>query len=237
LNATGDTADMLAIALALTLTSATPARAIIWGGGTSPEAQAAELNAWQQVAAAAKDLLVLPAGYPKLVRSEAVPGLKPGFHLVLLGLCAEADAQTPFFVLKGVRESVYSRAVTVEALACPALRPEWKPDELEPVKAAAGALKALRVTKSDAEWRFFVGLVDAKGELLDFASETSVGCVIESSLDDERADATAVTAKTTCVVPACTTPDETRQWLSWSVSGKRIVRRVTKREFSKGECD
>jgi hypothetical protein len=49
----------------------------------------------------------LAAGFPKLVESASLPGLKPGFFVVVLGQCDSLEA---FDVIKAIYPAAYSRA-------------------------------------------------------------------------------------------------------------------------------
>ncbi|MBL8953567.1 MAG: ankyrin repeat domain-containing protein, partial [Myxococcaceae bacterium] len=95
--------------------------ALIWGGGTTP----ADGEKWLALFKAEQNnyarLVEFPAGYPKVVKSDDVPGMKPGFHVVLLGTCAGDEARHTLALFKGVAERVYARRVQVEAAqaACP----------------------------------------------------------------------------------------------------------------------
>ncbi len=93
--------------------------AIIWGGGTTAADGEKWLKRWNDEAASTSKLLTLASGYPQVVKSDDVPGLKPGFVVVLLGTCQGADARYTVGLLKGVAERVYARRIKATETACP----------------------------------------------------------------------------------------------------------------------
>ena len=114
----------MVVFLACFALAAPTSRAIVWGGGPTPEAGETWMTRWQQEAPDYADLIALPEGWPKLVQSDSVPGMKPGFHVVVLGICPAGDERAPLELLKALHPSVYAREVTDPAPpgACPALR-------------------------------------------------------------------------------------------------------------------
>lgn len=69
--------------------------------------------------------LHLSPGYPKLVRSDGVEGLKPGFVLVVLGACADVTAAQSghnnglaALIGRGLK-GAYAKPVAMQAAACP----------------------------------------------------------------------------------------------------------------------
>ncbi|MEQ1506499.1 MAG: hypothetical protein ABMB14_30000 [Myxococcota bacterium] len=107
--------------------AAAPAVALVWGGGArgGPDGRL-----WLQryVAERAEiEALVVPApGYPRLVDSATLPGMKPGFDVVVLGLCATAEGTGVRDVLRTFYDGVYVRdlANDVDPGACPIVRHE-----------------------------------------------------------------------------------------------------------------
>ena len=126
-NAEGKTAVVLAeearsmetLALLAPDAAAPGVDAIIWGGGTTQADGEKWLELWNNEAASTSRLLTLAPGYPQVVKSDDVPGLKPGFVVVLLGTCQGADARYTVGLLKGVAERVYARRIKATTTACP----------------------------------------------------------------------------------------------------------------------
>jgi hypothetical protein len=181
---------LVVVSLAAAPALAEPARALIWSGRATAEAGAAALA---EVPPKLGALLALGAGFPKVVESRSIAGLKPGFFIVLLGLCGPTEAELPLLVAKSVDRRVYARPVEVarEALACPALAGKWKVAD-----RALGKVSHVRLVNDDegariqrrgdadlAPWRLMVWLRDDAGELLDLDVVT----------DDDYADEPALT--------------------------------------------
>lgn len=129
---------LLALTLALALASPPaaptpkartpkPLGVIIWAGGATRSAGEAAL------ADAQKNLpaeIELAPGYPKLVQSKDVPGLKPGFHVAVLGVCKASKGNAVVSRLRETKDGVYQRRVATHpslAIACPKI-PKRAPD-------------------------------------------------------------------------------------------------------------
>lgn len=111
-------------ALTLAAFANPPSRAIVWGGGPTPEDGAAWMARWRQESPDYADLLTLAPGWPQLVESRTVPGLKPGFHVVLLGICPAGDEGPALSLLKAIHPGAYARDVAADPPpdACPSPR-------------------------------------------------------------------------------------------------------------------
>ncbi|NPD28880.1 hypothetical protein D7Y27_34065 [Corallococcus sp. AB004] len=106
-----------------------PAQLLIWGGGKDTAEAEASLGRWQERAKKNEwdGTLKVAEGYPRIVQSDTVPGLKPGFVVVVLGACEPTAAPKVMETLKAFEPAVYVRDVTwAEPLACPQLGPEWR---------------------------------------------------------------------------------------------------------------
>ena len=68
---------------------------------------------------------------PVLVESARVPGLKPGFQVVIVGRCQEGELAAALPLVKAFEPGAYARAVgpdlppEVSALSCPATTERW----------------------------------------------------------------------------------------------------------------
>jgi hypothetical protein len=104
--------------------------ALIWGGGKDAAATKASLERWESEKKLLGDVLVFAPGFPKVVSSDTVPGLKPGFEVVLLGVCGRDEARPARSYLKALYPFTYERLVREQALACPT----WKmlPEQEDP---------------------------------------------------------------------------------------------------------
>lgn len=118
-----DEARALELIALLGADSASPGdgvEALVWGGGTTESDAQKWLGLWTAEAPKYSSLITLAPGFPKVVKSDDVPGMKPGFVVVVLGYCKGTDARLPLGVLKGVAERVYARRVSIESEgACP----------------------------------------------------------------------------------------------------------------------
>ncbi|MCE9668392.1 hypothetical protein LY474_11265 [Myxococcus stipitatus] len=101
--------------------------ALIWKGAKVQAEAEAQRSAWAGIGELLeKTKLELPQGYPKLVRSDTLAGLKPGFWVWLVGVCDPEGAATALEHLKVLAPDAYSREVAVEAVdrACPSAEGE-----------------------------------------------------------------------------------------------------------------
>jgi hypothetical protein len=79
---------LLTVMTAVLAAEPAPTARVFIAAGAKTQAQAQALLTKLKLPAA----LVLPAGYPKLLASKALPGLNPGFVLVVLGACPDSTA-------------------------------------------------------------------------------------------------------------------------------------------------
>ncbi|AGC41766.1 hypothetical protein MYSTI_00414 [Myxococcus stipitatus DSM 14675] len=96
--------------------------ALIWKGAKTQADAEAHRAAWGNIETLLeKTKWELPEGHPKLVRSDTLAGLKPGFWVWLVGVCDTEGAATALAHLKVFAPDAYARDVEVEAMdqACP----------------------------------------------------------------------------------------------------------------------
>lgn len=208
-------------------------RALIWGGGATPDAAATALKDFRENKAAS-DLFEFTAGYPKVVESASVAGLKPGFHVVLLGVCGADESQLALAVFKALQPQVYARPVQITERNCPKLKGEWKPET-----KTNGSLSAIGLKGPSGEWMVLVSLLDAAGEIIDFKAVQSSDeqCVRGAELGGWDADEKSVSVDYTCMSAGCTTPDEQDISVTITLSKKRLALKSKLGKFRKGECD
>lgn len=219
------------VVLMASLAGAEPVRALIWGGGATPEAAAEARKALD--ASALGSMLTFAPGYPKVLESKDLKGLKAGFHIVLLGVCgAKEDSWLPLSVAKSVEPKVYVRGAELDgATACPTLKAPWRAASFTTVDTLhVGALTDGTVL------RFVALLSDEKWEAVDFVSDEEE-CSKFCEGVTARADATGGGVTWSNVTPACTTPDE--QPMEWRVSlkKKRLAAKLVEGKLRKGQCD
>lgn len=95
---------------------------LVFSGGTTRADGESALASWKRLAPLVDPHVRLAVGFPKVVESASLPGLKPGFFVVVLGQCASLEA---FDVIKAIYPAAYSRPVTgAPTLSCPTLASE-----------------------------------------------------------------------------------------------------------------
>jgi len=97
------------------------AEVLIWGGGESQADADKALERWNEVEATSG---ILPApNYPSIIKSEGMRGLKPGFYIVVIGICDHAASAARLERLRAFEKGAYARTVTIDVqgeLPCPA---------------------------------------------------------------------------------------------------------------------
>ncbi len=119
-------------------------RAIVLTGAKLPARVGGQLAA---VRAKLRGFVPAP-GFPKVVESKSVPGLKPGFEVIVLGVCSDsgADRHLADFLEARAREAVpgaYGRAVEASVgPSCPRMVVPKPEDDAEGMKLWAAAEKS-----------------------------------------------------------------------------------------------
>lgn len=110
------------LALVSAMASAQAPQHLVFSGGTTRADGDAALASWKRLAPLIDPHVRLAAGFPKVVESASLPGLKPGFFIAVLGQCDSLEA---FDVIKTIYPAAYTRPVTGTAtLACPTVTSE-----------------------------------------------------------------------------------------------------------------
>lgn len=223
------------LALTLLLSTASYAqvstRALIWGGGATPELAAASLKNFTETTEA-KELFEFVAGYPKIVESASVAGLKPGFHVVLLGVCGADESPLALAVFKSLQPQVYARPVQITERNCPKLKKEWKAETKGTAPFSVTGLMG-----PYGKWKILVALSDANGEIIDFKAVVDSECMRGADLRSWDVDATSATVNYTCMQAGCTAPDEQDMSVTVSVVKKRLKTKSEAGDYRKGACD
>ena len=104
---------MLTLLLTVTLAAA-PATLLVWGGGKTPEDAEKAMADYQAKVGSKKwvTLVKLADGFPKILQSDKVQGMNPGFHVVVLGACSASDTQSALDMFKVAEPAVYAKPVT-----------------------------------------------------------------------------------------------------------------------------
>lgn len=128
------------LALALQLTMAAKAHLVFSGGAQKADAERA-LASWQRLSPMWSPLIELRAGFPRVAESASVPGLKPGFFVLLLGVCDEGSDALD--TIKALYPGAYERpAPDGTPTACPTVRTDAD-QKVSPVKVQAGSKTAV----------------------------------------------------------------------------------------------
>jgi hypothetical protein len=146
---------MNSLALALlssSILAAEPAHVIIFAGGVTEADGAAALASFKKLENTLAQAVKLPAGEPKVVDSATLPGLKPGFRVVTLGVC-----KTPgpvLAALKAIYPGTYSKPLTnAEPERCPTVTEVAAAAIDPPVKAGGLVINAFTLTERGADER------------------------------------------------------------------------------------
>ena len=236
---------------ASTVWAAPDATAVIWGGGATREAADEAKSAWEE-SASRWDFVALAPGFPQVVKSDTLEGLKPGFFVVLLGVCIGTPDKA-VDVLDALEPAIYTRTVKwSKSNACPATATPKEYDdatyELSPVEhlTVNGAeLTAFLVTSHQpqgSEWETLGWSVFAflrKGKTLDtlvlknadsdFAKVTSL-----------MVDGATITFEEKYASPSCVMGSEfvehERKWRLSVKAGKLHAPTPRSKELSSGPC-
>ncbi|MDP1827063.1 MAG: hypothetical protein Q8L48_27565 [Archangium sp.] len=201
----------------LTILLAAPAeaaelQALILTGATTEAAAKPLLEAAQKRAATFSTLLVLPPGFPRLVQSDTLVGLKPGFWIVLAGFCKTDDMLTG---LKALDAGAYAKTVTAdEAAACPAFATGWSAATEEVKVAQKRTLRGVLFDPDDREdeWKFFATLREKNGAVISelaLRQGADSPCLYGGRNELTAKGATLVLKSTDCLKPrGCPNPGE-----------------------------
>jgi hypothetical protein len=166
---------LLAIGVS-SLAHAAQREVLIWGGGKTPREAAALQAKLTAPPGQLPSRMKLAPGFPTTLESRTLSGLKPGFHIVLLGFCSKAEVGPVLAELKSLNPGAYARTVTVPEgpyeSACPRLEPWPKPEAPEVIGALRkGAkvkpkqqVKVVGLSKVDEATGRFAALVELSGE-------------------------------------------------------------------------
>lgn len=150
------------------------ARVLIWGGGRTPEEGRKALERFEAERDGLEAILTFGEGYPRVIASDTLPGLNPGFHVVILGACKPEEAEEVLETLQSFKQGVYTRAVklVLESASCPnhvnglvgngTARLKDKPFEL-----TAAAFLSVDPAAFSVPWLVRLYLRDEQGNLID----------------------------------------------------------------------
>jgi len=174
--------------------------AMVWGGGATradAEASLASFEARRKTWAGA---LALSKGFPQIVESSAVAGMKPGFVVVLLGYCSDAEAPATLELLKDFDTSIYARPVQGGAASCPKLGADFSRTATRVVKTKEGELRGLFLNGTGG-LHLFLQLHSRAGVLLESAAFTPAQLQGEGGLCSASVAAEGLVVALECDVP------------------------------------
>ena len=165
--------ETLPTAHVIILTGANDAAA----GKARQDAAVARMVTW-------KDVLTVGKSAPLLKASAEIPGLKPGFHVVLLGVCGAPDLSAGLALAKAMDPGAYSRELAqpvptdVAALSCPTAAPDVVLGEVLTTRDKTRTLRLARFddakdpTSPSRRWRAVVTLLAGDGTVLEETLQT-----------------------------------------------------------------
>lgn len=139
---------------------------LILTGATTEAAGTPLMEAAKKRVEAASAVLKLAPGFPRLIQSDRIKGLKPGFWIVVAGFCR---SDQPLVSLKALDAGAYAKPVQVEdPESCPTNVEGWSATTHEAKDAERRLLRGTLFQSSGQveEWRLFVSLRDKSGVLL-----------------------------------------------------------------------
>jgi hypothetical protein len=221
----------LALSLALSQTEPVPATMLIWGGGkTKADADAS----MEQYKAASKDwgFFKFEPGWPKILESAKVPGLKPGFFIVALGACFPPEAEPLLAALKVLEPAIYSKPVTIETpLPCPQGAMAWSWGVPARFKSKDLELLAVAFAYGDENITIAARVTQKSGSKLTLLLEDCAG----GSFSATR---TGLTLDTACVTGRCTSNGHSSSTIDLGVKdGVPVSSRKDGKVIDKPYCD
>lgn len=183
--------------------AAEPMTAMVWGGGVTRADAEASLAGFEARQKMWDGALALSAGYPQIVESKAIAGMKPGFVVVLLGYCAEADSASAIELLKQFDTSVYSRPVESGAASCPKLSPGFTRVAARSVKTKEGELLGIFLERTGIprSLRLLLQLRARTGALIDSAAVSIDQLRADHESCDLEIAASGITLTFDCPIP------------------------------------
>ncbi len=133
--------------------NAAPLHLLVLSGGTTEADAKKALGSFQRLQPVLEKGVTLAAGYPRVLESKTVPGLKPGFWIVALGACR--DAKPALEAVKAAYPGAYARQLQdgAAAEACPALSRSAPAPLAEPLAVPGGAVSAAGVVEPEEDER------------------------------------------------------------------------------------
>ncbi|MGZ6480208.1 MAG: hypothetical protein ACXWQE_12945 [Bdellovibrionales bacterium] len=146
--------------------------AIIWSSDQTKTPAQKSLENWHVEASAVQELVSTAEGYPKIISTDRLPGLKPGLFVVLLGACEKAAVKNVVGAFQMLRKDVYIKKTSgLPDNACPKLT-SGRVDE--PVYASIWSGERLSATVVGFHAMVYVILKNRDGKVIDHQSYKKV---------------------------------------------------------------
>ncbi|MFZ5443377.1 MAG: ankyrin repeat domain-containing protein [Myxococcota bacterium] len=215
---------------------------LVVGGGTTPEAAQQSLAGLDALKPHLTRFFVLPEGFPRIVKSDDVPGLKPGFHVVLLAAAAEWELQGHFPIVNALRPGSAVRQVSWTPASGPA--PLTLTQAYERQSSLSRKVKK-SILSMTALWRggeaeVVATLYDPAGALVTSAEGTvDFGRCSETTCApvEFTAEGPGFAASGQGEFPACTSPDVRETTARVVLTGEKLEVKARSSLISKGQCD
>lgn len=185
--------------------------AVIFGGGKQP----ADATAWlTQFNAEGPEIwkpqFTFTEGFPRTFASADVPGMNPGFHVVVLGFCGASELGQAMKLFKGSAERIYARKVTSapQPGTCPQAVLRRAPVAFDVSTVGDGLRLHLVAFEGRTDLDVRATVRDAKGALV--ASKT-----FQLMRGDVRAAKGELRVDWEDPSASCGPPSEGTQWVRW----------------------
>ncbi len=214
---------------------------LVIGGGTTPEAAQKSLETWKQVGPLVQKFFKVPAGFPTIAASDSIPGLKPGFHVVLLAAGPEWLLNGYLPIVNALRPGSAVRQVTWTPPAGPA--PLVIASDFDRQTTVSRKVKKSTLSLA-ALWRansatLVATLFDANGEFVTSAQNEANFGVCSSRCDPVEfvVEGSGFAASADGEFPGCTAPDVRSTTVRVLVKGEALEIKESSTLISKGACD
>jgi len=220
---------------------------LVWGGGkTAAEGEAAAKD-YRERALDWEKVLQLPKGYPRVMESSRVPGLKPGFHVAVLGVCKPEEGASLTAIIDALEPRAYGREVTWSEpgpLPCPQLAEFWSFHGSALAKGKKGDLLVAgfryQEQMGDSEvrsWHLVLSAFDKRGKVLDSKMEFTGADFAEIERLEARGNKVVMQERQ--VNPACHgSPIFQVQRRTWRfhLDGQQVAVDSDERVVEEGDC-
>ncbi len=176
------TTTLLAMLSAAPDAGVTAQVALVWGGGKDAGAAKTWRARWDEEQSVAP-FITLADGFPKLVASTEVPGMNPGFHVVLLGFCETKEHADVRAWLKALYPFIYEKPVEAGASSCP----KWQDGEERIIDVFGGVKKGVTLAAARRVKELYEG--EDTTHLIRVVARDKSGTLLDSARYDDHSRA------------------------------------------------